>query len=393
MTQRDHRHRGQALLREPASTSAASGARSSRTCSTRTRRQGGSTIAQQFVKNALQAQQQRTIFQKLREAALAYHLTRKWSKEQDPHRVPQLDLLRQRRLRDRVGGAHVLRRRRRPDGCGAPGLPTARRSSRRPRRRCSPASSPRPRPTTRSINPVAAKARRDLVLREHARSGLRSRARRTTQSRQRGASAQATIQPPREDSPAPYFTTWVASSSSTASAPSGGVRGRPADPDHARPRPAAGGPAARSTRCCRSQSARPPRSWRSTTAPARCARWSAGAGDYAPAAVQPRHPGAAPAGVGVQALRARRGAASRASARTRSGRPSKKVVRVPAAASSLHGQQLQQRLLRLTHARRRDRRLRQLGVRRGRHQGRHEQGRRHGAAGWASARRSRPTPR
>ena len=43
-------------------------------------RQGGSTITQQFVKNALEAQSERTLFQKLREAALAYHLTRKWSK-------------------------------------------------------------------------------------------------------------------------------------------------------------------------------------------------------------------------------------------------------------------------------------------------------------------------
>jgi penicillin-binding protein 1A len=43
--------------------------------------QGGSTITQQFVKNALSAQGDRTVFQKLREAALAYHLERKWSKE------------------------------------------------------------------------------------------------------------------------------------------------------------------------------------------------------------------------------------------------------------------------------------------------------------------------
>jgi len=43
--------------------------------------QGGSTIAQQFVKNALKAQNNRTIFEKMREAALAYHLTRKWSKD------------------------------------------------------------------------------------------------------------------------------------------------------------------------------------------------------------------------------------------------------------------------------------------------------------------------
>ena len=43
--------------------------------------QGASTITQQFVKNALAAQNNRTVFEKLREAALAYHLTRKWSKE------------------------------------------------------------------------------------------------------------------------------------------------------------------------------------------------------------------------------------------------------------------------------------------------------------------------
>ncbi len=43
--------------------------------------QGGSTITQQFVKNALSAQGDRSVFQKLREAALAYHLERKWSKQ------------------------------------------------------------------------------------------------------------------------------------------------------------------------------------------------------------------------------------------------------------------------------------------------------------------------
>ncbi|MGH2840079.1 MAG: transglycosylase domain-containing protein, partial [Solirubrobacteraceae bacterium] len=42
--------------------------------------QGGSTITQQFVKNATRAQTKRTIFEKLREAALAYHLTRQWPK-------------------------------------------------------------------------------------------------------------------------------------------------------------------------------------------------------------------------------------------------------------------------------------------------------------------------
>jgi penicillin-binding protein 1A len=43
--------------------------------------QGGSTIPQQLIKDALKAQGNRTILQKMREAALAHHLTRKWSKE------------------------------------------------------------------------------------------------------------------------------------------------------------------------------------------------------------------------------------------------------------------------------------------------------------------------
>jgi penicillin-binding protein 1A len=43
--------------------------------------QGGSTITQQFVKNALAAQDSRTILQKLREAALAYQLERNWNKD------------------------------------------------------------------------------------------------------------------------------------------------------------------------------------------------------------------------------------------------------------------------------------------------------------------------
>jgi penicillin-binding protein 1A len=42
--------------------------------------QGASTIEQQFVKNALGAQSHRTIVEKLREAALAFHLAHHWSK-------------------------------------------------------------------------------------------------------------------------------------------------------------------------------------------------------------------------------------------------------------------------------------------------------------------------
>jgi penicillin-binding protein 1A len=43
--------------------------------------QGGSTITQQFVKNALAAQDERTVLQKLKESALAYQIERQWTKD------------------------------------------------------------------------------------------------------------------------------------------------------------------------------------------------------------------------------------------------------------------------------------------------------------------------
>ena len=43
--------------------------------------EGASTITQQFVKNALAEEDNRTVFEKIREAALAFHLTHEWSKQ------------------------------------------------------------------------------------------------------------------------------------------------------------------------------------------------------------------------------------------------------------------------------------------------------------------------
>ena len=42
--------------------------------------EGASTIAEQFVKNALTQEDNRTVFEKLREAAMAFHLTHEWTK-------------------------------------------------------------------------------------------------------------------------------------------------------------------------------------------------------------------------------------------------------------------------------------------------------------------------
>ena len=127
------------------------------------------------MKISLAAENERTVFQKLREAALAYHLTRKWSKERDPAQLPELDLLRQRRLRDRVGGADLLRlqpRRLRQRNKGEP--------------RCASVLLPHEAALLAAMvaspsafdpiqHPVAAKRRRDLVLLRMTEQGYLTR--------------------------------------------------------------------------------------------------------------------------------------------------------------------------------------------------------------------------
>ena len=75
------RSRTRASTNTTASTSRASAAPWSRTSSARAPQQGASTITEQFVKNALEAEGSRTVFEKFREAALAYRLERHWSKD------------------------------------------------------------------------------------------------------------------------------------------------------------------------------------------------------------------------------------------------------------------------------------------------------------------------
>ena len=169
--------------------------------------QGGSTIAQQFVKNALQAQGNRTVFQKLREAALAYHLTRKWSKE---------DI-----LTNYLNSIYF--------GNGAYGVESAARTyfGRDPNHKGCGETVDRPcakelQPWESALlagiiaspsaydpvaHPVAAKARRDLVLKNMLDQG------RLTPALYQNAIQQplwsGALDPPRVRTLAPYFTTWV----------------------------------------------------------------------------------------------------------------------------------------------------------------------------------------
>jgi penicillin-binding protein 1A len=195
--QRFYEHRGvdyigigRALIQDVASQSAS---------------QGGSTITQQFVKNALRAQDSRTVFQKLREAALAYQLERQWSKEKI--------------LTQYLNSIYF--------GEGAYGIESAAKTffgynhkgCGEPENRCSSqlyvheaallagmissptAYSPR-------TNPEAATARRNQVLTNMVEQGVLSEEEAVVAAEE-PVPAPEKIHPPKEDSDVPYFTTWL----------------------------------------------------------------------------------------------------------------------------------------------------------------------------------------
>jgi penicillin-binding protein 1A len=170
--------------------------------------QGGSTITQQFVKLALQAQAKRTVFQKLREAALAYHLTRKWSK--DKILTEYLNTI------YFGNGAYGIESAARtyfghePDhvGCGTIKRPCA--AELKPYEAALLAGIVQsPSGYDPLVHPVAAITRRNQVLRTMVQQG------RLTQAeyvQDRGEALPGKIAPPAETAPTPaipYFTTWV----------------------------------------------------------------------------------------------------------------------------------------------------------------------------------------
>src|SRR5919197_819026 len=170
--------------------------------------QGGSTITQQFVKNALRAQGNRTIFEKMREAALAYHLTRKWSK--------------QKILTEYLNSVYF--------GNGAYGVEQAARTyfynyandpctQPQAARTCASLLTPVQGATIAGMvaspsgydpleHPRAAKRRRNLVLRNMAEQHYITQSY-YDQHRDDSMPTASTVKLPREKSRAPYFTDWV----------------------------------------------------------------------------------------------------------------------------------------------------------------------------------------
>ncbi len=168
--------------------------------------QGASTITQQFVKNALVAQDSRTIFQKLREAALAYQLERNWSK--DKIMTEYLNSVYfgegaygiEAAAQTFFGYTH--------EGCGDEGQSTCA-SQVLPHEAAllaaiisSPAAySPR-------AEPENSKAQRDIVLAKMLEQGFITDPE-YDEYLTRPLPPPAAISPPADDSEAPYFTSWL----------------------------------------------------------------------------------------------------------------------------------------------------------------------------------------
>jgi penicillin-binding protein 1A len=167
--------------------------------------QGASTITEQFVKNALEAQGNRTLFVKFREAALAYRLERHWSK--DKILTEYLNTIYfgegaygiEAAARTYFGKAHP--------GCGTPNEPCA--SVLQPWEAATLAGViASPSAYDPKVYPENSLSRRNLVLERMYEQGY------ITHEQFEEGSEQALpppddIEPPTLDSRAPYFTAWL----------------------------------------------------------------------------------------------------------------------------------------------------------------------------------------
>jgi penicillin-binding protein 1A len=167
--------------------------------------QGGSTITQQFVKNALEAQGDRSLFTKFKEAALAYRLERHWSK--DKVLTEYLNTIYfgegaygiEAASRTYFGDAHP--------GCGTATEPCA--SVLDPWEAAMLAAIiASPSAYDPKIYPENALGRRNLVLEKMEEQGYIT-PEQLVEGQRQALPAPGAIEPPKLDSKAPYFTSWL----------------------------------------------------------------------------------------------------------------------------------------------------------------------------------------
>ncbi len=340
--------------------------------------QGGSTIAQQFVKNALRAQSDRTVFQKMREAALAYHLTRKWPKSKI-----LTEYLNSIYFGNGAYGVESAARTyfgNQPDhkDCGTRTQPVRQgaqaRGGRADRRRRGQPDGLRPRRPSAG-GPGAAQPR----AQEHVRPGAAAAARVPRRAHPGPPGADRHQAAHGQDQGAVLHDLGAPAARRPVRRPQG-VRGRPEGQDDARPRAPGRRPRTRSTSTWPTRRGRRPPWWPSTTRPARCARWSAGATTRRGRSTSPPRASASPA---------RR--SSRSSSPRRSRRATAPGSLWPSRKRDLHRpghpgqgevrrQQLREQVRGHPDARRRPDLLRQLRLLGGRHLRRDEEDRGAGRA-------------
>jgi penicillin-binding protein 1A len=167
--------------------------------------QGASTITEQFVKNALEAEGSRTILEKFREAALAYRLERHWTK--DKILTEYLNTIYfgegaygiEAAARTYFGSAHP--------GCGTPTEPCA--SVLEPWEAATLAAIiASPSAFDPKVYPENALGRRNLVLEKMLEQGYITQEQ-YAEGRHQALPSPSDISPPKLESKAPYFTAWL----------------------------------------------------------------------------------------------------------------------------------------------------------------------------------------
>jgi len=170
--------------------------------------QGGSTITQQFVKNALEAQDERSVLQKLKESALAYQLERNWSK--DKILTNYLNNIYfgegaygiEAAAKTYFGETHP--------GCGEEGNPPCAKVLRVEEAAMLAGMISSPTAYSPKVDREAAVDRRNLVLSKMRELGLLEASDEEFAAlAEISAPGAAAIEPPREESKAPYFTDWL----------------------------------------------------------------------------------------------------------------------------------------------------------------------------------------
>ena len=168
--------------------------------------QGASTITEQFVKNALEAQGSRTVFQKFREAALAYHLERQWTK--DKILTEYLNTI---YFGEGAYGIEAAARTyfgKQHPGCGTSGSDPCAKVLTPPEAAMLAGIIASPSAFSPRINPQAAMDRRNLVLKDMLDQGD------IAETEYNDAIATqipvaSDIERPSDDSLSPYFTSWL----------------------------------------------------------------------------------------------------------------------------------------------------------------------------------------